>query len=246
MNHFFLEPDQIQGDSVLFPGEVSKQLALVLRLKSGDTVWVLDNHGNAYKVILETVTSRAAQGRVVEKLPAMNEPKISLHLQICITQREKFEWILQKGTELGVSTFTPVLSSRTLVQKPGDVLSKYTRWRKILKEASEQCGRGKVPDLLPPTELMKLSLKTYDASALVLYEDEVGMDLKRFLELNRAKPSYLVLTGPEGGFSAGEIAYLKGAGYQSVSLGKRILRMETAAIASAAIAMYELGELGGI
>jgi 16S rRNA (uracil1498-N3)-methyltransferase len=245
MNHFFLEPDQIQGDSVLFPREVSKQLALVFRLKSGDTVMVLDNHGNAYEVILEIVTSKATQGRVVERFPAMNEPAISLHLQVCLTQREKFEWILQKGTELGISAFTPVLSSRTLIQKPGDISLKYDRWRKIRKDAAEQCERGKVPDLLPPTELMKLSLTPGDTLALVLYEDEVGMNLKRFLELNRAKPSYLVLTGPEGGFSPGEINYLKGAGYQSVSMGKRILRMETAAIASAAIFMYEVGVLGG-
>ena len=245
MNHFFLEPDQIQGDFVLFPGEVSKQLALVLRLKSGDTVMVLDNHGNAFEVMLETVTSKATEGRVIQKLLAMNEPAISLHLQVCLTQREKFEWILQKGTELGVSAFTPVLSSRTLVQKPGDILLKYDRWRKILKEAAEQCERGKVPALLPPIELMNLSLAPGDTSALVLYEDEVRMDLKRFLALNRAKPSYLVLTGPEGGFSPGEINFLKGAGYQSVSMGKRILRMETAAIASAAIVMYEVGELGG-
>ena len=219
-------------------------MAMVLRLQPGSRVLVLDGLGAAYEVVLETLSSKEAQGRVLKKQAAMNEPALSLTLQVCLTQREKFEWILQKGTELGVRSFMPVLSARTLEQDLKNVLSKYDRWQKILKEAAEQCERGKVPNLLPPENLKTALQLDPGGLKIILYEDEQHLSLKQALRSNKHAEHIYFLVGPEGGFAKDEVEEANQAGFLSVSLGSRILRMETAAITAAALVMYEFDEMG--
>jgi len=244
MNRFFLPPSAIQPESIFFPPDVSAQIARVLRLTESDHVLVLDDLGSAYEVQLDEISAKEARGSVIRKFAAGNEPRVHLTLQICLTQREKFEWILQKGTELGVAAFLPVLTSRTLVQKIDDVAGKTERWMKILKEAAEQSERGRIPALLPVVSLKNALVPDSSDLDLVLNEDEsqagLTTSLKNHLPLSRIR----MLIGPEGGFSTDEVRLAQNAGYFSVSLGPRILRMETAAVAAVAIAMAELSELG--
>lgn len=244
MNHFFVPPFAIQADSVQFPADVSAQITRVLRLQVGDIVLVLDDLGNAFEVQLESLSAKESQGRVIRQYLVQNEPGTALVLLVGLTQREKFEWILQKGTELGVSAFMPVVTSRTLIQKIEEISQKMERWRQILKEAAEQCGRGRVPKLLPPMLLKNALLQEPAQLNLVLNVDETHLSLTQALKQNSAASSILLLIGPEGGFSSEEITMAKKAGYSSVTLGPRILRMETAAIVAAALVMTERGELG--
>jgi 16S rRNA (uracil1498-N3)-methyltransferase len=243
LNHFFLPPSAFTGESVLFPKDISTQISRVLRLKPGGKVITLDDTGHLFEVELESVTSKMVTGRILRSSAAGNEPEHHLTLQICLTQREKFEWILQKGTELGVVEFMPVLTSRTLVHSLDEISNKFDRWKRILKEAAEQCERGRIPALLPPDQLKNALTAEAGALSLVLNEQEHQLSLKQALEKKPDPTRIFLLVGPEGGFSEDEISVIKKAGYQSVTLGPRILRMETAAIAAASIIMYEMGEM---
>ena len=205
---------------------------------------MLDDLGNAFEVQLESPAAKECQGKVIRQFPAENEPKTKLVLLVCLTQREKFEWILQKGTELGVSAFMPVVSSRTLIQKIEEGSEKTARWQRILKEAAEQCERGRVPKLLPPMHLKNALLREPAQLNLVLNVDEARLGLKQALNQAPNASSIQLLIGPEGGFSSEEITLAQKAGYTSVTLGPRILRMETAAVVAAAVVMTERGELG--
>lgn len=243
MTHrFFLPAESFLPEGVCFPAETSRQISRVLRLKVGDEVLALDNAGQVFQTRLVHVSEREVRAEVLSAAPAGGEPAVDLHLLLCLTQREKFEWMLQKCTELGVTRFTPVVSSRSLIQQPGEAERKYDRWQTILKEAAEQCGRGRVPQLLP-TLRWQAALQTGGGADLRLAAWE-GEKTRRLKECLAEKPARVqLLIGPEGGFAAEEIQQAEKAGFIPVSLGPRILRMETAAVVAAAWVLYELGEI---
>ena len=230
MHHFFVPSDAIIGESVSFPELTGRQIQRVLRLNAGDTVVVLDNSGKMYETQL-SFDGQKVTGRVTSITEADTEPSVKIRLMACVSQREKYEWILQKGTELGVTEFLPVISQRTLVQKISAIDKKRSRWETIIQEAAEQSHRAKLPVLLSALELNNL-LEQVDPQAcnLVAHTDQLMKPLKTVLGDNE-KPIFSLLVGPEGGFTKVEVAAAIKAGYQSVSLGKRILRMETAALA---------------
>ncbi len=236
MNRFFLPPEAIQSGRVVFPGEVSHQIARVLRLKPGDVVAVLDNRGGEYRVELDRVMAESAQGLIRERRDAEGEPPLRLTLYLCMTQREKFEWALQKCTEIGVAAFSPVVSSRSLVQDPAGAEKKLERWRRIVCEAAEQSGRGRIPEITAPLTLGE-ALKQGSAdnqAALLAWEDERENRLGTILEGIENLERLALLIGPEGGLSQAEVQNALDLGWQSFSLGRRILRMETAAIVASA------------
>jgi len=149
MNRFFLPPEAIQAGLVTFPGDVSHQIARVLRLSPGDLVAVLDNQGSEYQVEITTLDPNNVRGEIRESSQVHGEPPVILTLYLCLTQREKLEWVLQKCTETGVSDFVLVVSSRSLVQVKAAASAKLERWQRIVREAAEQCGRGRLPGIFP-------------------------------------------------------------------------------------------------
>lgn len=240
MHRFFIPPENIHTDQIEFKGKCAHQIARVLRLKEGDECIALDNLGNEVAGRLEQVSPETCLARVIEKRRA-DEPRVRLLMLLSLTQREKFEWMLQKCTEIGAAGFLPVISQRSLVQGKTETLAKYERWQMILKEAAEQSGRGMIPQLLPPANLKEAVMSTRDEYALRLipWEDEKQTGIKTMLrEGNPAQVA--VLIGPEGGFSAEEVETATDAGFLRVTLGRRILRMETAAVVSAALIFHEL------
>ena len=160
---------------------------------------------------------------------------------LSLTQREKFEWMLQKCTEIGASAFQPVITSRSLVPNSKEAETKYERWRMIIREAAEQSGRGRLPDLLPAATLTEAAENTARSYGLCLipWEGEKKTSLKDAL-VGNAPDSVAVLIGPEGGFSEEEVQQAINAGFKPVTLGKRVLRMETAAMVTAALVFHEL------
>ena len=203
---------------------------------------LLDDLGNQALVQLDEVAAHTTTGTVLERSVTAGEPGIHLTLVVCLTQREKFEWILQKGTELGAAEFQPVISSRSLVQKGDD--AKMERWQRILKEAAEQCGRGRIPLINKPVKWEACMKGVHPGSLnLILWEEEEQAGFRQVIQQNREKTGFSLLIGPEGGLTEDEVLSARGAGFIPVSMGRRILRMETAAIAAAAVVMYELGEM---
>jgi 16S rRNA (uracil1498-N3)-methyltransferase len=163
---------------------------------------------------------------------------------------DRFELVLQKGTELGASAFVPTVCARS-VARPGDGSrrsSRLKRWQRIVVEAAEQSGRGRRPELREPVPFGE-ACNDVHGSALIPWEGETRAGLKAALGRLRADGGALtslgIFIGPEGGFTEQEVDQAKAAGVVSVSLGRRILRAETAGVSVLAAVMYELGELGG-
>jgi 16S rRNA (uracil1498-N3)-methyltransferase len=257
MHRFFVSVENIVNTELNFPKEISHQISRVLRLKSGQEVMALDNLGSEYLVELTNVEGSHVSGVILNKQPAGGEPQVRLYLYLCLSQREKFELMLQKCTEIGAAGFIPVISSRSLVQGLEERGNKINRWEKIIQEAAEQSGRGRIPVLKPAQKFSSAVLQALKTHARVLLpsplqSDEDGIEtvgrgeIKQVLNgLTRAdQPEIGVFIGPEGGFSEEEIALAKASGCIPVDLGKRILRMETAAITAAALILYEFGEMG--
>jgi 16S rRNA (uracil1498-N3)-methyltransferase len=242
MNRFFIPIECIQNGRVVFPADVSHQILRVLRLRSYERVIVLDNLGMAYEVELEMVQSKGVMGNVLETRAVAGEAKTVITLYLGLTQREKFEWILQKATEIGVASFIPLITRRSLVQSAHEIDNKVERWERIIREAAEQSGRGLCPKLMPVQQMDRLKPLESNHKGFVLWEEEHGQSFRT--ALRKSDSQFLaLLIGPEGGLTEDEVENVKGAGFEAVSLGKRILRMETAAIVAAAVVLYERGDM---
>ncbi len=245
MHRFFVSPDCIDGQDVTLPDNVARQLARVLRFKSGDRIIVLDDSGWEYVVTLTVVDPNAAQGVISDKRVSDGEPDVRLVLYQGMLKSDRFEFVLQKGTELGISAFVPVSCARSVAK--GDGANRSVRWRKIITEAAEQSGRGRIPILEKPSDFLS-ACDAHEGFGLIPWEEEADVGLRAVLGRWKANElgisSVSILIGPEGGFTREEVEYARSKGIVAVSLGKRILRAETAGIATATAVLYELGELG--
>ncbi len=250
MHRFFIAPECIRSNLVEFPEETARQISRVLRLKTGQQVTVLDNLGSEYLVELGEMQGKKMRGTVVQTSVAAAEPAVKLSLYLCLSQREKFELMLQKCTEIGASAFTPVISSRSLVQDGEDKAGRRReRWEGILREAAEQSGRGRIPRLHAPRSFREAVDESAQNNGLTLIPtlDLPGrVGIKQALAgLDRkAPPEIGVFIGPEGGFSDEEVELARAAGCRPVDLGRRVLRMETAAMVASTLVLSEFGEMG--
>jgi len=236
-HRFFLSLDQIRGDEVHFEAGQVHQLRSVLRLRAGDRVQVFDG-ASARDLVVELVPG-LDQGRVVGDQSRAPEPRTRLVVYPALLQRDKFESVLQKLTEVGASAIGPVHTARSLVREPPDA-RRLERWAAILREAAEQSGRGVVPRLLPAVSFAE-ALADADGVRVVAYEGERQHDLHSALASK--PPRVSVFVGPEGGFTPEEIAAARASRADVVTLGPRVLRTETASPVLAALVLYELGDL---
>ncbi len=179
MHRFFITPEEQIADEIVFSPVHARQIARVLRLKAGERCVVLDNRGSELTVELTQVDKDGCTARVIERTAA-EEPRTRLLMLLSLTQREKFEWMLQKCTEIGASAFQPVITSRSLVQNRKEAEAKYERWRMIIREAAEQSGRGQLPDLLPAAILAEAAENAARSYGLCLipWEGEKKTSLK--------------------------------------------------------------------
>ncbi len=236
MHRFFVT--DIQDEQVVFSPEQARQISAVLRMEPGQLVIVLDNLGWEYEVELVEVEKRRVTAVIRRKHPAANEPTTRLTLYQSLLKRDNFEWVLQKGTELGITRFVPLLTERTVARLP----KKTHRWQRILTEAAEQSRRGRIPQLAEPMRFPQaLANLSPQQTALIPWEKANQTSLRDGLK--EAKTNISLFIGPEGGFTAEEIEQARQHNLIPVTLGRRILRAETAAIAAAAIILHELGEM---
>lgn len=239
MRHRFLvERDAVRAGTVSFAPDQAHQIRDVLRLQTGDTVTAFDGVERVDHVV-ELVDAR--HGRVIAQRPQAAEPRTQLSVYPALLQRDKFETVLQKLTEIGAAAIVPVLTTRSLVRQPLDQ-QRLERWRAILREATEQCGRGVVPALGQALPLSAaLARACAEGIAVLAYEDERRGTLRQALA--PAPSNVSVFVGPEGGYGPDEIENARAAGARLVTLGPRILRAETASVILAALVLYELGDL---
>ena len=245
MARFFVEPDQISHDGfITITGSDVKHMRDVLRMARGDTFVACDSTGTEYSCELEAFLDGNAIGHVLARRAGETEPLVPVTLLQGIPKGDKMELIIQKNIELGVNRIIPVMMERSVVRfkDDKDKDKKTERWNRIAMEAAKQCGRLKVPQVLRPMSLKEAlrQLEPVDLK-IVPYENEQELRLKAVLQGSRiASVSFLI--GPEGGIAEAELALLKEADFTSVSLGKRILRTETAGFAVMSAIRYELGD----
>lgn len=239
---FFLPAEAFRGDRVVFPAAQSHQIARVLRLHPGAPVFVLDNAGSLYTVQLERVSPREVVGRIVGVEPAGNEPPLELWLYQALLKGDRMDFVLQKGTEIGVRRFIPMVTERTVVRR----WEKRPRWERIVTEAAEQCRRGRVPEVAPVCSFAEALEDLRDAAgALIAHNADDVPPLREVLEGWPARPDTVaLLIGPEGGFSDAEVAQAMALGVRAVRLGPRTLRSETAALVATTLLLYHWGDIG--
>lgn len=252
MHRFFVEPLAIQGAQATVTGRVARQATLVLHLRAGEQVVLLDNTGWEHLVTLESVSRSALVGQVVERRMGQAEPRVQLTLFQGVLKGDGLETVFQKGTELGIASFAPVTCVRSVPRGSASwAEGKLERWTRIVTEAAEQSGRAVVPALKPLISLSK-ALAGATGVRLMAWEGEAareggGNGFRQVLvqSMDRVRAEGLsIFVGPEGGFDAQEVAEAEGLGIVPVSLGLRTLRGETAGLVMAAAAMYQMGELG--
>jgi 16S rRNA (uracil1498-N3)-methyltransferase len=247
MHRFFVPAELIQGNEVFFPTDLAYQLTRVLRLRQGDRVLVLDNSGLAREVEMHTIAKRSAQGTVRATHQGDTEPRTHLTLYAALLKGKKLDLVLQKGTELGIVRFVPVLTQRSVLGSLDDLGdAKLDRWEAIIREAAEQSGRYFLPELSEP-QLFDVSLgeaRARGGLSLIPWDGEQTHSLREALSPPDApRPTRVNLfIGPEGGFEEDEVLNAQAYGAHPVTLGPRILRAETAALAAAAAILYELGD----
>ena len=223
-----------------------KHIKNVLRLKVGDEITVVDEAGQS-AICRLTALFADIEFSVVQTLEENNEPKLQVILAQGLGKGEKMDFVVQKAVELGVREIVPLALDRCVTDYQGQrALLKKERWQKIAEQAAKQAKRNVIPTVHDIMSLREL-LETFAADLrLVFYEKEEANGLRKILQENREKSkTVLLLIGPEGGLSEEEIKICHDLGLNTVSLGKRILRTETAAVTALSLVMYELGDLGG-
>ena len=247
MSRFFVSPEDIGQDLIIMKNaDDLHHMLKVLRLKEGDEVDISDGAQWEYRARIESLDREEAELRILDKQAFAAEPSVRVTLFQGIPKQGKMETIVQKCVELGVHRIVPVFMDRTVVVDRGKFGKKVERWNKVSAEAVKQCRRGIIPEVSEAVRMEDL-LADRDLSCeydlvLFAYENETGTTIKDALQQadKSALQDVAVLIGPEGGFSDEEAAAITTGGGVPVSLGRTILRTETAGMAALAMIMYEL------
>ena len=239
MTRFFVSPEELGSDNIQLVGENASH-AKVLRLKAGEQVLVCDGEG---KECLCAVVDSSWNLEVLERRESVSEPGVQVSVYMAFPKADKLEHVIQKATELGVYEIVAFPSARC-VSKPDEksLKKKLERWQKIAASAAEQSGRGRIPQvvILPSfAEALKRGAQT--DLPMMFYENEQATTLHMALNSGEWKTAAL-LTGPEGGLEEKEVAQAMAAGWKVCTLGKRVLRCETAPLCALSAVMYAAGE----
>lgn len=235
------------NDEIVITGSDAHHLYAVLRCKAGQEILVADADGRVAKMELTSLSDTSVRAALREFVQADTEAPIAVTLVQCLPKGDKMELVVQKAVELGAAALLPVVSRNCVVKyDAAKRQSRCQKWQRIADEAAKQCGRTVRLDVLPIADFAQMLSQLPDTAVrLFCYEMPGQQPLRTVLKSSESR-EYIILIGPEGGFSAEEAAMCRQAGFEAVGLGPRILRTETAAIAALSMVLYEKGDLGGI
>ncbi|RPH43515.1 MAG: 16S rRNA (uracil(1498)-N(3))-methyltransferase [Desulfobulbaceae bacterium] len=246
MRRFFFEPSTRRGDKVFLSEEESSHLVRVLRLKKDQEIELIDGIGGLYRAVImdlgKTVTARIVEERVMREVG-----KKSLWVGQGLLKGKKMDTTIQHCTELGVARLTPFVSSRCqgrLDEMQGR--KKSDRWERIVVSSCKQCRRTQqmhVDEVVDFTGMLALANREPDILRLVFWEEETDVHLQEIMAADQSNAKVCILLGPEGGFSRAEMAAARDLGWQTVSLGNRILRAETATLTAVSLVQFLIGNL---
>jgi 16S rRNA (uracil1498-N3)-methyltransferase len=252
---FYAPPAAFGPDekSVTLSGEETRHARGVLRLQSGDEIFVFDGGGREFHCIIQTINRDSTELTVIaEVAPTRPESSLNLTLAIALLKGEKFDLVIQKATELGVKRIVPVDTERADVRLRDNegAHKRVARWRRIALEAAKQTGRAYVPEIVAPltSKLLLTSAAGKEISTNVtrlMFSERDGRSLSEATNSFAGQPTEIVaLVGPEGGWTNEEIELAREGGWEIVTLGGRTLRAETAAIVAVTLLQHRFGDLG--
>ena len=242
MTRFFVEPKELNQDIVTLTGENAAH-AKVLRLKVGEEVMVCDGKGTECICTVSGFPDKCVELQITQRRESANEAAVRISVYMALPKADKLEHVIQKATELGAYEIVTFPTARC-VSRPDEksLKKKLERWQKIAASAAEQSGRGVIPQVLVLNSYKEaLARAVCSDKAIVFYENERATTLRQALS-NGAYTSVSILSGPEGGFEEEEIRQAMDAGLQVCTLGRRILRCETAPLCGLSAIMYDAGE----
>ncbi len=242
---FYAPPDNRRDNLVSLPAQESHHAIAVMRLEPGARIIIVDGCGMGYRAEIVSATKKSVEARIISEVRNFGEPTARLTFAGGLSAGIKFDTVVEKGTELGVKRFVPVISEKSKVKldDPTRALTRRNRLEKVALAAMKQCRRSYRPEIATPLTLRQF-LEESDRGdvnlAFIPGDNSVPLDSVRFDgRIDRAT----ILVGPESGFSEPEVEKINAAGFKMVSLGPRILRTETAGPVAIALVMHALGEL---
>ncbi|HLK58162.1 MAG TPA: RsmE family RNA methyltransferase [Chthonomonadaceae bacterium] len=241
MQHLFLPNEQISGETARILGADHLHLTRVLRARAGDPVILLDNRGNAFRAVLVSLDKAETTARIVEAVVLPPEPSVFLTVAQALGKGDKFEQVIQHGTEVGAGAFIPLQAERCVVElRTGKIAERVARWQQIARSAAEQSHRLHIPEVTLPMDFTAWAREAAcSAPALLLDPDPEASPLSSVLASLPVRPQRLTLAvGPEGGWSPRERALAPTTNLIRASLGPRVLRTETAALVAISQILY--------
>lgn len=247
MHKFFVSIDNIYGDTAVIIGDDVKHIYKVLRLAEGDKIEINNGEGIEYSGEILSINKKEVKVKLLHKLEFNNESPVEITLFQGLPKSAKMDLIVQKATELGVKEITPVITERVVVKSELSEFHKTERWKRIALEACKQSKRTIIPEVNIPIEFNDLVSRLVEFDIVVVpYENAEGFGIKQLAKENKKMiKRAAVIVGPEGGFEEEEINTLKNIGCYIITLGRRILRTETAGFVCTSLLQYEFGDLGG-
>lgn len=247
---FYAPPEAFSpdGTSARLSDDETRHLRNVLRLKPGDQIYLFDGAGNEFHCQVQTISRDSTELVVLGQVEAAQpESSLNLTLAVALLKGEKFDLVIQKATELGVTRIIPVMTSRAdvRIKDDNDAQKKMSRWQRIVLEATKQCGRARLLRIETPTALANvISVSDKTTELRLMFAERQGVSLLQALSVSQNQPQIVTaVVGPEGGWSDEEIEEAAAAGWKIVTLGGRTLRAETAAIAVATLIQHRFGDL---
>lgn len=248
MARFFVQNDSVEENMITITGPDVRHISKVLRLVPGDKIGVSTGNGREFEAVIREITTKEVISEIVTEKQVSTEAPVRVNLYQGLPKGDKMELIIQKSTEIGVSRIIPVISERTVVKLDGKKAGeRRQRWQRIAEEAAKQSRRTAIPQVEEPVKF-EAALQGLRENELVImpWEEQKSGGIKQLLKNNAGVAEISIFIGPEGGFSQREARAASEKGVHLITLGPRIMRTETAGIVTAAITLYELGDLGGV
>ena len=246
VSRFYVDPENVQNNEIFIEGREAKHILAVMRLKEGDMVVVFDGTGEEYTGFIKKADKkhRDLTVEIIKRIRPLANKVPEIDLAQAIPKKEKMDYILEKATELGVSSIIPIITSRTIVRLDGpSALKKNIRWQKIAMAAAKQCGRVVTPEVKSIVSFKELlsSLDSYDICLFATLHDPTVPIRSVLNEFHGRR--ILVLIGPEGGFTSDEIKQVDTMNCRFVSLGNNVFKSDTAGLFVLSVINYEFSDL---
>lgn len=241
-HRFYSSP--VKSTTIILDPAESHHLSRVLRLGEGARVFVFDGRGNEWECEVSRLSRSAVELKLLGKMEDPVESPLNLTLAPALIKGDKFDWVVQKATELGVTRILPLISEHSELRRAADrSAQRLERWRRIAGEAIKQCGRRTLVEIAEPVHFEDYCARAGRKNDLI-FSERGGLNLRELGELGmRSVGEVSLFVAPEGGWSAGELLLAEKSGFHPVHLGPRILRAETAAIAAVTLAQHLFGDL---